>query len=351
MTPILAFVSVLAAAPTPAARSAGDLVYAPQAGARVSKSFTVEHALALQSLKLDDAGVGQVSQQQMDLVSAQVLRVEDEIRSVAGGRPLSLRRSFAEGSLHVDLSLADPRGESRPDAWDAQSPLAGASVLFTWVPEEKAYGRHYDAKEGLEEYLERMEEDLDLRVLLPRDPSAKPGDTWTIEPSSLATVFSPGGKVPLGFTQGGGGFFARTLASGVGGELCEVFGGEASGRAEARYVSRREEGGKTLALVALDLEIATVRDQTAFIRGTLTPEERLDGKSVERATLRWKFKGTGELLWNVSAGRFESLVLAGREEVLSEHEMKRSGQASAGKQSVGMAGSLKITAQASAPAK
>lgn len=354
LVPIVAPLVLASAAGDPgeqvAFAPAEQIAFAPGAGVRAKKTFTVEHALVLQKLKLDDGSVGQVSQQQMELASKQTLRVTDEYRSSNGGRPLLLERVYDDISLHVDLEVVDSRGQKRPDAWDAQSPLKDASVVFTWVPEDHVYGRYYAGKETLEEYLGGVEEDLDLRALLP-GRETKAGDAWTIEPARLESVFSPGGRLPLGFTNGGGGFFARTLAWGVGGALAEVFGGETKGHVQARHAATRDEGGTALAVIAVEVEIETRRDQTDFARGALSREELFEGRAVDHASVQWSFKGSGELVWNVAAGRFETFQLAGHEEVTLELAIRSPQRETPLVQSVSMAGSLKISAEATAKAK
>jgi hypothetical protein len=115
-----------------------ELHFAPPEGSRVRRTIEVDHV---------------------------VLRTLDEYRRVGDGRPLLLRRTFEE----------------------APSPFAGTSVVFTWVPEEGAYGKYYDAREASESALRDLTEDLDLRALLPASAVAV-GDTWTASAAGLRDV-------------------------------------------------------------------------------------------------------------------------------------------------------------------
>lgn len=115
-----------------------ELRFAPVEGSRVRRTIEVDH---------------------------RVLRTLDEYRKVGAGRPLLLRRTFEE----------------------APSPFAGTSVVFTWVPEERGYGKYYDAREASESALRDLTEDLDLRALLPASPVAV-GDTWTVSATGLKDV-------------------------------------------------------------------------------------------------------------------------------------------------------------------
>ena len=112
-----------------------ELCFAPAEGSRVRRTIEAEHV---------------------------VLRTLDEYRKVGDGRPLLLRRTFEE----------------------APAPFAGTSVVFTWIPEEGAYGKYYDAREASESALRDLTEDLDLRALLPSSAVA-PGDTWTARAAGI----------------------------------------------------------------------------------------------------------------------------------------------------------------------
>ena len=115
-----------------------ELRFAPAEGSRVRRTIEVEHV---------------------------VLRTLDEYRKVGDGRPLLLRRTFEE----------------------APGPFAGTSVVFTWVPEEGAYGKYYDARESVESALRDLAEDLDLRSFLPARAVAL-GDRWTSSAAGLRDV-------------------------------------------------------------------------------------------------------------------------------------------------------------------
>lgn len=126
-----------------------------------------------------------------------VLRTLDEYRKVGGGRPLVLQRTFEE----------------------ATGPFAGTSVVFTWIPEEGAYGKYYDAREASESALRDLTEDLDLRALLPASAVA-PGDTWTARAAglgqcklTLASVSGSLATVDVSLQPAGRGTFVWDLAA------------------------------------------------------------------------------------------------------------------------------------------
>jgi hypothetical protein len=342
----VAFLAQVASAGSAASARAETIAFAPVAGSRVDKTFTLEHELVVQKMRFEGEEGAQLSQQRLEVSSKISLHAIDTYRAVEGGRPLVLQRLYPDAGLHVDLVLIDARGEKHPDAWDAESPLKGTSVVFTWVPEDQGYGRYFDQRETLEEYLGGLAEDIDLRGLLP-GRQVREGDAWPIEPARLADVFAAGGNVPMAFVKGGGGFFARSVASGVGGPLSEVFGGEVKGKAQAKWKETREQEGVRLAVVEISVEIETSRDQTASARAAMRLGELLEERTIQHAGVTWKFKGEGALVWNLSAGRFESFDLGGREDVASDLSLGFGGETSS-HQELSFAGSLKLSAKVAA---
>jgi hypothetical protein len=343
--------AVLASAAAPvrtasraSASSAKDkLVFDPAPGSKLAKAFTVEHHLAMQGLKLTNDGVEQTFQQQLGLGSKEIVRVLDEYKAIADGRPTLLRRTFQESSLHVELSTTDAADRTATQVLEATSPFEGESVLFTWVPSESGYGKFYDAKEGVEEYLPVLAEDMDLRAVLPPREVA-PGDEWTIEPSRLADWVGPGGQHPMQFKRNDEiGSFQRTIMSGIGGNLGIVFGGDVKGKVAARYEGEQKEGSASLATIALDVDVETDRDIRAVSEHSLTSAEVLAGTSVARSNVHWKLKGNGRVRWNTSAKRFDSFELQGREEVAFEMHLTNA-RGGANDQSLSMAGGISITA-------
>ncbi len=331
-----------------AVRSADALAFAVKAGASVEKKFTLEHALTVLKVQLAGQAEAPPSQEGLEVVSKLEFSVLDAYRKIEGGRPLELQRLFQSCGLHVDLTATDPTGRKTPDSADAESPLQKRSAVFTWVPEEKTYGRYYDDVESLEEYLSGLTEDLDLRCLLP-DRAVETGATWSIEPARLVDVFAPGGDIPLGFVKGGGGTFAHVLTAGVGGPLHGVFEGTTKGKVDARWTGTREVEGVRLAVVELSIAIETQAEHAGAPGAAASTDEAADPATVEHSGVHWKFDGSGTLLWNLAAGRFETLELVGHEEVSSDLTLDIGLEKS--RQVLTMTGSLKIGARAVAKSK
>jgi len=151
--------------------------------------------------------------------------------------------------------------------------------------------------------------------------------------------------VPRVYVQGGAGFLAKPIASGLAGPLAQVFGGELKGEARATWKEIREEGGARLAVVLLHVRLEAKRDQTDWMRASLRIDELLDEVSIGRGSIEWKFEGEGTLLWNIQAGRFEHLELHGREEVANEIAFG-SAEQPASRQRIALAGKLELEAKA-----
>lgn len=339
--------TALAATHAPSRPAAEDkLVFDPKVPSKVTKDFVVEHHLALQTLKLEDNGVEQLIQRGLNLDTKLTVRTVDQYLGCAGGRPTILRRLIDDANLHVDVTFREGSGSDKvgTDAIDAKSPFEGISTVFTWIPEENGYGRFYDEREGDEEFLPNLAEDLDLRALLP-GKAVSPGDEWKIEPALLMDWVAPGGDIPMQFSRKKDDRFVRTLTLGVGGGLSLVFGGEVKGTISARYDRRETQGDASLAVIALSVDVQTDRDQTLIAQNMISPEELLDGVLVRRSAVKWKMKGEGTARWNMTANRFESLELAGGEEVAYDLELST---ARGGKslQNMVFSGGIRVTGQA-----
>jgi hypothetical protein len=319
---VLCGLSASILAPSARAHASGTpdkIVFDPKSPSKLWKLFTVEHHLALQSLRMEDNGVEQNAQQGLNLDAKLTLRALDEYKACSGGRPTLLGRKYDEAGLHVDVAFQSHNGDDKvgTDVIRGKSPFEGLSVLFTWVPSEKEYGKFYDALEGDESYLPELSEDLDMLSLLP-GKEVSPGDEWTIDPASLVDWVAPGGQIPMNFDRSKGDRFARTLNLGVGGGLTMVFGGDVKGKVRARYESREQKGEASLAVIALDVDVETDRDQTRAGRNMLSADELLDGVSVQHSGVKWKAELQGKARWNLTLNRVESFELVGREEVAYE---------------------------------
>lgn len=337
-----------ARADDPAARR---IEFAPKPGTKSAKTFHLVHTLALQSMKLEIDGQQQSSQKQLDVSTRITLRAHDEYRALDAGRPTLLARTFDEYQMHSEF--LDPGGNKPADKLDAASPLTGATVLFTWVPAEKAYGRCYELLEPSEEFLARVEEDFDLRGFLPTK-AVKPGETWDVDTKHLAEFLAPCGDLPLRFSKGGEGFSFRTLSLGVGGPLQPVVTGPLEGKITARlrsidHVSAEKTDGDAakggdaeLAHIEIEIQVKAHCDQTALAQRLVQPIELYDGQQMRKSELEWKLEGQGTITWDLSTGTCRAAEWHGAEEVASDIAFEVQKPKSSVHTSIRLAGGLKL---------
>jgi hypothetical protein len=293
-----------------------ELRFAPAEGSKVRRTITLDHALVVQEIVALTASGSQASQNEIAFKAHQVLRTLDEYRKIGAGRPQLLQRRFDEVGWTGSFEFPGGKEDIK-----AQSPLAGTSVVYTWVPEEQAYGKYYDAKESPEEALLRLDEDLDLRALLPAGAVA-PGESWSVPAAALQAVFAPAGRLDLRFdakkTRQN---LLRTLRCGLAGNYGEFFGGESKGEARLKLVSSTDAQAHPLASVELELEFENQVDQRELQQSQLTSNELLAGYKCNKAPVTWKFKGTGTLVWDLEKKRAASLKLQGQQTLVIETEL------------------------------
>ena len=88
--------------------------------------------------------------------------------------------------------------EAKEEKKEKESKLAGKTVLFRWNEEKDRYDKEWVGEGATDELLEGVEEDMDLRRLLP-EKSLSEGDTWKIDLKEFGDIIGPGRQArPLG---------------------------------------------------------------------------------------------------------------------------------------------------------
>lgn len=317
------------------------IVFAPVAGSAVERTWTTEHDLTSQRMVLKTGDVERVLPAEMRIQSRQVIEAVDSFLACAEGRPTLFRRSFDTVDRTAEITM---KGADRALSSTVSSPLAGTSVLFTWVPREGEYGRCFDAKEIEEHHLADLRADFDGRVFLPAG-DVEPGASWTVEPAALRDVFAHGGAFEFKENEDGGTLIERSLRSGVGGGLDRAFGDSAEGSATVTFERVVEEEGRRIAVLAIEASVKYSADQTDHVRQEMQRDERERSVQYEEATLVFEFHGGGELRWDLAGNRATNLKLAGRESVTYDIAQRRVEDGDAGpiqRQEMTMLGSLTI---------
>lgn len=342
----LATCAALASASTDAPRA---LVFDPPAKSKVSKKLSFQHVLDAREVLLERDGEPPASAPLIRLKTVETLVLNDEYRATAQGVPDVLRRYYSE--IGFQVSIFPPGADQPLQELTATSPFRGIGVVFTRVPDTSdgdGYGRYFDGRESLEEALPDLGADLDMRVLLP-SREVRVGDTWEIAPASMKHVLAGHGKVPIALKKGFDDPILRTTATGVGGSLVEVFGGEASGKVVARLASIDAQNGAEIARIELDVDLTTKRDQTVLARRQRTRGEFLAGQNVASSEVGFQFRGTGVLSWNLKERRLEAFHIAGDEEVTREMRMTAGPEAKARRDLLRMAGRYEVTVEVGPP--
>ena len=192
-------VPALALLSAPSARE-DELVFAPSAGTSVQRTCESNFALELESMSVQFNGeeipaeyLGEVDGSMGHEAS---FRVTDVFEAVGDGRPTRLLRSYDELSGKETATFADEDGDET-DETPKTSALEGKRVVFVWNDEEGAHEAAFaEGEEGDEALLADLEEDMDLRELLPGH-AVEPGDRWEIEPAVFDRMMSPGGDLAL----------------------------------------------------------------------------------------------------------------------------------------------------------
>ncbi|MSR61287.1 MAG: hypothetical protein EXS08_02405 [Planctomycetes bacterium] len=262
-----------------------ELRFHVEPDARLTRSVQLTHDLTLASVSMTIDG-----QEVEDLGSDVGLRVHleysyvvhDLFEAVAEGQPRKVRRSFEE--LSGSERQESPDDPEQSHEGDMESKLAGGEVVFTWDEEEQKFVAAFAEGETGEEYLLRgLEEDMDLRALLPAGEVAV-GDQWQIELGQ--DLLSPGGDLRIWDHD----------------EAPDEIAAEDQLRANrhtkvtATYEGTRVEG---------DVELATIRLQ---IEGSSSSElsESSGSMRVEDSS-----KLEGELRWDRTHGHARMLSLEG----------------------------------------
>ncbi len=305
MSSLSAAVVPIALALLPLASPAGapeHFEHGPPPGGLVRREHSVRHALSTRALRIKNEEGEQLAGGGFDVVSRGELLASDRTLESGAGRPAKFRRVYDRARLDADVGVLQPGGDPpKPFKLNSTGGLEGKSVVFTWVEEERDYGRYYDDEEGVEEDLARLLVDLDLAAFLPAEAVA-PGDTWSVDPLALRHVVGPGGY--LGFELSGVGDpqLARSLRGGLGTHMYEAFGSVDEGAVRATYRGRETVDGRELARIEVEFGVRVRSDLSALMNLARTTNEIDAGLEIEEYRLALQLEGKGEILWD-PAGR------------------------------------------------
>ena len=287
--------------------SATEITWAPAPGLRLQRVVETKHQLTAEVMRTSVNGVESLSQRAFDILSTQSVTVTDEMRSRAGGRPTEFRRYYDQGGIVVRPESPGDPAQAKTGGLRGQASVQGQGVVFTWVPEDEEYGRYFDVKEGVEEVLPGLSEDLSLRTLMP--PTAvEVGDTWELEPSALAQLFACGGDLNYNLADERSYSLLRTMRLGVGLQMASVLEGEGFGDVTAMFTGTEEINGRTLARIFLMFDVNATKDVTELAAGGMTMAELVSGFRADSATVSLSLEGSGTIRWDLEGGHLYDTV-------------------------------------------
>jgi hypothetical protein len=310
---LLSFVPALHALRAPGTK----LRFAPAAGTKLTRTFEnkTEFSLDDLSVKVNGQDSPMKPEIEMTMTQDQKVVVSDEIAKVREGGPKVLRRRFDDlGSQMTVEAKINIMGQSQDQnsSGKGTSELSGKTVVFTWDEDSKEFKTALDPAEEKAELLKGLKEDMDLRVLLPKD-EVKEGDEWDVDVAQLASVIAPGGALKIKPEEKAGGESPMGMGdmSGMSG-ISDWLGDTLSGKAKAKFTGMREASGHSYAVIALDLKVKGSKDLTEIVKAAVAKQAR-EGMTMETESVDVEFEiaGQGELLWDVESGHVHSFDFSG----------------------------------------
>lgn len=275
----LAFLSI---SPAPA----DTLAFGPAEGTTLEKRFEASMELEKRSISMSvgdrELPAEMLADSVMDMEFKKTIVVQDEYKKVDGERTLALERNYATLSDVHDSKIQMPgMPEAKEEKKEKESKLLDKTVLFSWNADEDRYDKKWVGEGGSEKLLEGVEEDMDLRRLLPQK-AVSVDDTWKVDLIEFGDILGPGGD--LGFT-------AEDEE-----EDDDQFEENLTGEAVCTYAGTKEVEGRKLAVIQITCKASTF-------------QEKDEGEREMRIDFSLDLKG--EALWDVSAKHLASYELGG----------------------------------------
>lgn len=292
------------------------LRFAPAEGSSVTRTFEKKSTLSLEQQVIEGMTGPSVPDVEMTMVMNQHIVVTDEFARMREGSPARLVRTFdeLEGEISATQTteLLGQRNE-REQNMRSKSALLGKKVAFTWDAEHGRYDKAFVPEEKENDLLGALDEDMDLRVLLPAGEVAV-GDAWDVDLASFHRVLAPGGDVAL-VPEATDDRSIRTRGDAQ--SLEQSLGKDLEGHVRATLAGTREVDGVTLARVTIEVNVHSDVDMTAAARKAQESSDGPAGVEIDSVRAEYSLEGKGELLWDLAANRFRSFELSGQTSIKS----------------------------------
>jgi hypothetical protein len=294
--------------------------FAPAEGASVTKDFSLTGKFELDDMQVLMNGAENEMMPKMEMTMGweQAVKVIDQYVKVAEGKPGELQRRYDDigQDMKVDVSM-EMMGQSQDQSMTGTgtSKLEGKTVAFRWDESAEEYTKAFEeGSEGDSALLEDLQEDMDLRMLLPSEDVSE-GDEWDIPLTSLVDLFSPGGDLKMDIEMSG-----EDPGMGMGGpgdpqlmsNMREMFGESVKGTATAKYTGMRDVDGQSCGVIEIKIDIESandLKDKVEDMMGDKLPEGM--SASIDSFDVTFTYEGGGELLWDLRGGHAKGLDLKG----------------------------------------
>ena len=313
LSALLLLVPALQATRSPVAK----IRFAPAAGSKLTRTFENKTEFSLDDLSVKINGADSPMKPEIEMTMTQSMKVvvDDEFVKVREGAPKVLRRKFSDlgSDMKVDAKI-EIMGQSQDQnkSGKGTSALSGKTVVFTWDEDSKSYKTAFDPAEDKAELLKGLKEDMDLRVLLPKD-EVKAGDEWDVEVAELAKVIAPGGELKIKpeestSTDDPSGLGQMSGMSGI----SDWLGDTITGNAKAKFTGMRDVGGHSYAVITLTLKAKGSKDLTEVVKSAMEKQAKEGMKmQTDSVDVEFEIAGEGEMLWDVEAGHAHSFDFSG----------------------------------------
>ncbi|HKX46568.1 MAG TPA: hypothetical protein VJP77_07685, partial [Planctomycetota bacterium] len=320
--------------------------FGPAEGTTLAKTFSSTSEMALDSMDMLMNGEPSPFPMEMDMTMTSETEVEvvDQYVGMGDGRPSKLERTFENIASNNSSAISNPMMGDMDIDLAAHSDLQGLKVVFTWDAEAGAYSPSFP--EGVEadaELLEDLNEDMDLRALLPEGDVALDA-SWEVDPQALVGVLAPGGNLKLVPEESEELPMGNMPGSDM--DLSDMLG-EMSGDVTCTFVGTREVDGKRLGAVKVVVDVTSTNDLSDMI-GEMMEDAPDMGAEIEFDSMdvEWSFEGEGELLWDLAGGHLHAFELTGDVVMAMDMAMNMSmqGQNMSIEQSLELSGSMALVA-------
>jgi hypothetical protein len=306
----LPFISALIA-PWCFAPRADAPAFRPAADTTLTKVFAQTGSLELRDFSLDVDGQdmgGMMGSMEFTLDTETGLTIQDTYVSSSHGRPEHLKRTFEVLKSLITVT-GGAGGEVEENPMEASSPLEGRTVAFTWNAQEGQFDAAFEGSGGAADLLEGLEEEMDMRFLLPAGEVAA-GATWEVNVEDLLPLVRPGGD--LGFETPDEDEEAAQMLEDLLSEKVDELKDLLRGTCTCTYKGSSEAEGQRLGEIEVVVEIASAADLSSLIEEAIQKIAAQSGETempidVTTADVNLDVQGGGTLLWDLGAGHIHSL--------------------------------------------